>query len=122
MGNPHCVTFVERVKDFPVEHYGPLLERHDAFPRRTNVEFVEVTSRGEVVQRTWERGAGETWACGTGASAVCVAGVLTGRTDRDVRVRLRGGDLHLTWNEKDGRVRMTGPAVTVFEGEWPLRG
>jgi diaminopimelate epimerase len=120
MGNPHCVTYVERVKDFPVERYGPLLERHDAFPRRTNVEFVEVTSRHEVVQRTWERGAGETWACGTGASAVCVAGVLTGRTDREVRVHLRGGDLQLAWDEADGRVRMTGPAVTVFEGEWPL--
>jgi diaminopimelate epimerase len=120
MGNPHCVTFVERVKDFPVERYGPLLERHDAFPRRTNVEFVEVTSRKEVVQRTWERGAGETWACGTGASAVCVAGVLTGRTDRSVRIHLRGGDLLLSWDEADGRVRMTGPAVTVFEGEWPL--
>jgi diaminopimelate epimerase len=120
MGNPHCVTFVEKVKDFPVERYGPLLERHDAFPRRTNVEFVEVVSRREVVQRTWERGAGETWACGTGASAVCVAGVLTGRTEREVRVRRRGGDLRLRWDEADGRVRMTGPAVTVFEGEWPL--
>jgi diaminopimelate epimerase len=119
MGNPHCVTFVERVKEFPVERYGPLIERHESFPRRTNVEFVEVVSRGEVVQRTWERGAGETWACGTGASAVCVAGVLSHRTDRSVLVHLRGGDLHLSYDE-DGRVRMRGPAVTVFEGEWPL--
>ena len=118
MGNPHCVTFVDDAKAFPVATYGPLLENHAAFPRRTNVEFVEVRSRGEVVQRTWERGAGETWACGTGAAAVCVAGVLTGRTDRDVLIHLLGGDLRLSWPEGPG-VRKTGPAVIVFEGQWP---
>ena len=124
MGNPHCVTYVERVADFPVSTYGPLLETHAAFPRRTNVEFVEVVSRGEVVQRTWERGAGETWACGSGASAVGVAGVLTGRTGRKVTVRLRGGDLEIEWSPEDrgGTVKKTGPAVTVFEGEWALEG
>lgn len=118
MGNPHCVTYVDDAKAFPVATYGPLLETHPAFPRRTNVEFVEVRSRGEVVQRTWERGAGETWACGTGAAAVCVAGVLTGRTDREVLVHLLGGDLRLAWPEGGG-VRKTGPAVIVFEGRWP---
>jgi diaminopimelate epimerase len=117
MGNPHCVTFVGSVETFPVARYGPAIENHPAFPRRTNAEFVEVRSRTEVVQRTWERGAGETWACGTGASAVCVAGVLTGRTDRKVTVHLRGGALTIEWTE-GGSVRMTGPAVTVYEGVW----
>jgi diaminopimelate epimerase len=119
MGNPHCVTYVEDVARFPVERYGPLLETHASFPRRTNVEFVEVVSRSEVIQRTWERGAGETWACGTGASAVGVAGVLTGRTDRGVTVHLRGGDLRIAWPE-GGSVKKTGPAVVVFDGEWPV--
>lgn len=119
MGNPHCVIFVPRAADFEVERYGPLLERHEAFPNRANVEFVEVLSRREVVQRTWERGAGETWACGTGASAVCVAGVLAGKADREVLVHLKGGDLSIAWRE-DGHVTKTGPAVLVFEGEWPL--
>lgn len=119
MGNPHCVIYVDDVAAFPVERYGPLLERHAAFPRRTNVEFVQVVGRGEVIQRTWERGAGETFACGTGAAAVCAAGVLTGRTDRDLRVHLRGGDLRLRW-DAGGHVFKTGPAVVVFEGEWPV--
>ena len=119
MGNPHCVTYVDDVASFPVERYGPLLEHHPVFPRRANVEFVEVVSRREVVQRTWERGAGETWACGTGASAVGVAGVLTGRTDREVLVHLRGGDLRIAWPE-GGHVRKTGPAVAVFDGTWPI--
>jgi len=118
MGNPHCVTYVDDVAAFPVERYGPLLENHAVFPRRANVEFVEMRSRREVVQRTWERGAGETWACGTGAAAVCAAGVLTARTDRTLLVHLRGGDLELAWPE-GGSVFKTGPAVTVFEGEWP---
>ena len=121
MGNPHCVTWVEGVRGFPVERYGPLLERHEAFPKRTNVEFVEVVSRGEVVQRTWERGAGETWACGTGACAVGVAGALTGRTDRSILVHLLGGDLEIAWRD-DGHVVKTGPAVFVFDGTWPLPG
>ena len=121
MGNPHCVTYVDDVKAFPVERYGPLIENHAAFPRRTNVEFVQVVSRTEVIQRTWERGAGETWACGTGASAVGVAGVLTGRTDREIVVHLLGGDLRIAWTEGQG-VRKTGPAVVVFEGAWPGPG
>jgi len=123
MGNPHCVTYVDDVAKFPVERYGPLLENHPSFPRRTNVEFVQVVSRGEVIQRTWERGAGETWACGTGASAVGVAGVLTGRTDRSITVHLRGGDLRIEWPESGpsaGHVKKTGPAVAVFDGEWPV--
>lgn len=118
MGNPHCVTYVDDVATFPVERYGPLLENHPSFPRRANIEFVQVRGRGEVIQRTWERGAGETWACGTGAAAVCAAGVLTGRTERKLLIHLRGGDLELAWPE-GGNVFKTGPAVTVFEGEWP---
>jgi diaminopimelate epimerase len=117
MGNPHCVIFVDGVTDFPVEKYGPLIENHPLFPRRTNVEFVEVVSRREVRQRTWERGAGETLACGTGASAVVVAGVLTGRTERVLRNVLLGGPLEMEWVE-NGPVFMTGPAVQVFAGEY----
>jgi diaminopimelate epimerase len=117
MGNPHCVIFVDDVGNFPVEKYGPLIEHHPLFPRRTNVEFVEVHSRGEVRQRTWERGAGETLACGTGASAVVVAGVLTGRTERKICNLLAGGELELEWSET-GEVFMTGPAVEVFTGEY----
>ncbi|OGR32030.1 MAG: diaminopimelate epimerase [Desulfuromonadales bacterium GWD2_61_12] len=117
MGNPHCVIFVESVADFPVEKYGPRIETHPLFPRRTNVEFVEVVSRREVRQRTWERGAGETLACGTGASAVVVAGVLTGRTERTLRNILLGGPLEMEWIE-NGPVFMTGPAVQVFAGDY----
>lgn len=117
MGNPHCVIFVDDVENFPVEKYGPLIEHHPLFPRRTNVEFVEVRSRREVRQRTWERGAGETLACGTGASAVVVAGVLTGRTERVIKNILSGGELELEWSEA-GPVFMTGPAVEVFSGEY----
>ena len=97
----------------------PKVEVAPHFPERTNVEFVEVLSRKEVRQRTWERGSGETLACGTGASAVCVAGVLSGRTDRQLTVHLAGGDLAIEWNEADNHVYMTGPAVEVFHGEWP---
>ena len=117
MGNPHCVIFVDDVENFPVGKYGPLIEHHPLFPRRTNVEFVEVCSRSEVRQRTWERGAGETLACGTGASAVVVAGVLTGRTERVIKNVLAGGELELEWSA-DGAVFMTGPAVEVFSGEY----
>jgi len=117
MGNPHCVIFVNDVANFPVEKYGALIEQHPLFPKRTNVEFVEVHSRSEVRQRTWERGAGETLACGTGASAVLVAGVLTGRTERAIRNLLAGGELELEWSES-GEVYMTGPAVEVFSGEY----
>jgi len=120
MGNPHCVIFIEDdVARFPVEKYGPLIEKHPWFPQRINVEFVQQLSRTEVIQRTWERGAGETLACGTGASAVTVAGVVTGRTERIILNHLRGGDLELEWNE-DGCIYKTGPAVEVFSGDFPL--
>ena len=119
MGNPHCVIFVDEATDELVHGLGPKIEVARCFPSRVNVEFVQVLGPGEVRQRTWERGAGETWACGTGASAVCVAGVLTGRTGRHIVNHLRGGDLELHWNETDNHVYMTGPAVEVFTGEWP---
>jgi diaminopimelate epimerase len=117
MGNPHCVIFVDDVKHFPVEKYGPVIENSPNFPRRVNVEFVQVISRTELIQRTWERGAGETWACGTGASAVCVAGVLTGRSDPNVKIHLLGGDLDLHWLGEGQSVFMTGGATEVFSGE-----
>jgi diaminopimelate epimerase len=120
MGNPHCVIFVDTVADFPVAKYGPVIEHHPLFPKRTNVEFVEVVSAGEVRQRTWERGAGETLACGTGASAVTVAGVLTGRTGRKIINHLTGGDLEMEWAQT-GEIYMTGPAVQVFAGEYDPR-
>ena len=116
MGNPHCVIFVDDVENFQVEKYGPLIENHDLFPRRTNVEFVQVISRTEVRQRTWERGAGETLACGTGASAVCAAGFMNGLTEKKILNHLSGGDLELEWAD-DGSIYMTGPAVEVFSGE-----
>jgi diaminopimelate epimerase len=121
MGNPHCVIFVDEVDEFPVAEVGPKIESHRRFPKRTNTEFVQVLSRGEVSMRTWERGAGETLACGTGASAACVAGALTGKTERAVNVNLLGGYLELEWAEDD-HVYMTGPAEEVFTGEWPTRG
>jgi diaminopimelate epimerase len=120
MGNPHCVIFVPEATDELVLQVGPKIEKDPRFPQRTNVEFVEILSPREVNQRTWERGSGETWACGTGASAVCVAGVLTGQTDREILNHLRGGDLRLRWEEATNHVFMTGPAVEVFHGEWPL--
>jgi diaminopimelate epimerase len=119
MGNPHCVIFVPEITDELVLKVGPLIELDERFPKRTNVEFVEVLARGEVRQRTWERGSGETWACGTGASAVCVAGVLTGNTDRSIVNHLLGGDLKLVWDEATNHIFMTGPAREIFEGNWP---
>jgi diaminopimelate epimerase len=117
MGNPHCVIFVDDVANFPVATYGPAIEHHPLFPRRTNVEFVQVLNPGEVRQRTWERGAGETLACGTGAAAVTVAGLLTGRTGRRLLNHLAGGDLEMAW-DGTGEVIMTGPAVEVFTGDY----
>ena len=117
MGNPHAVIFVDDVEHFPVAEIGKLIENHSWFPERTNVEFVQVLSPTEVKQRTWERGSEETLACGTGASAVTVAGVLTGRTERSIINHLRGGDLELEWLE-NGSVMMTGPAVEVFSGNY----
>lgn len=120
MGNPHAVIYVDEVENFPVAQVGPVIEHHPWFPRRINVEFVQVLSPHEVIQRTWERGAGETLACGTGASAVTVAGVLTGRSRRTLTNHLRGGDLEMEWSES-GEVFMTGPAVEVFTGEYQPR-
>jgi len=119
LGNPHAVFYVRDAAAVDLEELGPLMEHHPLFPRRTNVHVVEVRSRGEVVIRTWERGSGLTEACGTGASAVCVAGVLTGRTDRALVAHLPGGCLELRWDEATGHVFMTGPAVEVFSGDWP---
>jgi len=118
MGNPHCVIFVPDVEQVPLRVVGPRLETHPVFPRKTNVEFVQVLSRGEVIMRVWERGAGETMACGTGACATAVAGVLNGRTGRRVTVRLAAGELIIQWAENN-RVYMTGPAEEVFTGEYP---
>jgi diaminopimelate epimerase len=118
LGNPHCVVFVDELSDDWVLGVGPMLEVDSHFPNRINVEFARVVSDREVDQRTWERGSGETLACGSGACAVCIAGVLTGRTSRNVLIHLRGGDLEIEWNEKDNHVFMTGPAVEVFNGVW----
>jgi diaminopimelate epimerase len=117
MGNPHCIIFVDNVDEFPVSKYGPIIESHDLFPNRTNVEFIEIISPTEIKQRTWERGAGETLACGTGSSAVTVACVLNEKTERRLLNHLLGGDLEMEWDE-DGSVYMTGPAVQVFEGDF----
>lgn len=118
MGNPHCVIFVEKATDQLVLGIGPKIENDPRFPARINVEFVEVVSASEVRQRTWERGSGETLACGTGASAVCVAGVLTGRTERKITNQLLGGTLILEWDETTNHVFKTGPATEVFSGTW----
>jgi diaminopimelate epimerase len=118
MGNPHCVIYVDNVAQFPVTHYGPLLEHHPQFPQRTNVEWIEWINQQEIRQRTWERGSGETLACGTGACAATVASVLHGKTGRTVTVHLLGGDLEIEW-AADEHVYMTGPAVEVFRGDWP---
>jgi diaminopimelate epimerase len=119
MGNPHCVIYVEHATDQLVLGLGPQIEQDPRFPQRINVEFVEVISPREVRQRTWERGSGETLACGTGASAVCVAGVLSGRTERKLLNHLVGGDLELEWGADD-HVYMTGPAEEVFRGQWDM--
>ena len=117
-GNPHVVLYVEDIDDFPVEEIGPALELHEVFPRRVNVHFVQVLGPGEVRMRTWERGSGLTLACGTGACAVCVAGVLTGATERRLLAHLPGGDLELEWASPEASVFMTGPAAEVFSGVW----
>jgi diaminopimelate epimerase len=122
MGNPHCVVYVPSVDDAPVEALGPKIERHDAFPNRVNVEFVEVVSRTHVRQRTWERGAGETLACGSGACATAVASILRGVADPRLRVELRGGDLEIAWAGAGASVFMTGPAATVFSGSVEVEG
>lgn len=116
MGNPHCVIFVDDAAGFDLAAWGPKLEVHPLFPRRTNVEFVTVTSPSHADMRVWERGAGPTLACGTGACATVVAAVLNGLTDRTATVSLKGGDLLIEWSEADNRIYMTGPAAEVFRG------
>lgn len=117
MGNPHAVIFAEGVADMNLERTGPLFENHARFPERVNTEFVQVTDRRHIFLRVWERGSGETLACGTGCCASVVAGVLNGLTDEEVTVRLLGGELLIQWDRAENRVYMTGPAVTVYEGE-----
>ena len=121
MGNPHFVIPVESTESAPVTTKGPLIEKHPDFPSRVNVEFVEFVSRNHVKQRTWERGSGETFACGSGACAVGYALSTQGLTERSVRIDLRGGTLEIEVG-KDGHIRMTGPATEVFTGEWPSLG
>ncbi|MBN1943774.1 MAG: diaminopimelate epimerase [Phycisphaerae bacterium] len=118
MGNPHVVLYCRDVGAVPLEQVGPIVETAAIFPDRVNLHVVRVISPKEVRMRTWERGSGITLACGTGASAVCVAGVLTGRGERNVLVHLPGGDLDIEWRQKDGHVYMTGPASEVFDGQW----
>ncbi|HEU4963623.1 MAG TPA: diaminopimelate epimerase, partial [Bacilli bacterium] len=120
MGNPHAVIYTDSLAAIDLHRTGPKLEIHPLFPRKTNVEFVERHSAQEVTMHVWERGCGETLACGTGACAVAVAGALTGRTGRSVLVHLKGGDLHIEWKEADNHVYMTGPSVIVYEGTWLL--
>lgn len=118
MGNPHAVVFIDTpVREFPLSEVGPHFENHERFPRRTNTEFVRVLDRRTLEMRVWERGAGETLACGTGACATVVAAVLNGLCERQTTVRLLGGDLEIEWNEADNCVYMTGTATTVFDGE-----
>jgi len=116
MGNPHAITIVENVKDFELEKYGKVLEYDEHFPKRSNIEFIELVDKNNIKMRVWERGAGETLACGTGACASAVACSLNEYTDRKVTVELLGGNLEIVWSEKDNHVYMTGPATTVFEG------
>lgn len=120
MGNPHAVVYVEDVQGLELEKIGPAFENHPRFPRRINTEFARVIDRYTVEMRVWERGSGETLACGTGACAVAVASILNGLTEREVTVRLLGGDLKIEWDGEDGHVFMTGPARTVFDGEIDL--
>ena len=117
MGNPHCITFVEDVESIPLEQIGPQFEHHPAFPQRTNTEFVQVVRSDYLKMRVWERGAGITLACGTGACASLVAAVLTGRSNRKATLELPGGCLEIEWSIENNHLYMTGPAVCVFQGE-----
>lgn len=118
MGNPHAVVFLEDIKSLDIEKTGPLFEHHVCFPKRINTEFVRVVDRHTVEMRVWERGSGETLACGTGACAVTVACVLNGLTEEEITVKLLGGDLQIQWDRENDTVYMTGPAEIVFEGNW----
>ena len=121
MGNPHCVVFTSAIEDIKLEEWGLALCTHPAFPKQTNVEFLQVVDKNHMIMRVWERGAGETLACGTGACASVVACVLNGKTERNVTVSLAGGDLDIEWDADTGRVFMTGPAENVFQGTFLLR-
>ena len=120
MGNPHCITFVDNVADIPLEIIGPKFEHHDVFPERINTEFIEIVKPDYLKMRVWERGAGITLACGTGACATVVAGVLTNSSERNCTVELPGGCLQIEWSSEDNRVYMTGPTQKVFtgSGDW----
>ena len=120
MGNPHCITYVDDVVNLELEKIGPVFENDKLFPERVNAEFVKVIDRDTVSMRVWERGSGETMACGTGACAVCVASILNGYCNNTVTVKLLGGDLEITWDREANLVYMTGPATTVFNGEMEL--
>ncbi len=117
MGNPHCVLFTDHISELPLPEIGPRFENADIFPDRVNTEFIQVEGRNLMSMRVWERGSGETFACGTGACAAAVAGVLNGLTDRKVTVKLLGGNLEIEYRESDGTVFLTGEAVTVYEGD-----
>lgn len=117
MGNPHCVVFVEDTKNFPLEKVGPLFENHELFPNRINAEFIQILDRKTVNMRVWERGTGETLACGTGACASTVACILNNLTDEEITLHLLGGDLQVRWDREENLVYMTGPATVVFDGE-----
>lgn len=119
IGNPHAVIFVDETRGVALAEVGPILEHHQAFPARANIHWARIISPTEIRMITWERGSGITWACGTGASAVCVAAVITGRAQRNVLIHLPGGDLNIEWREADNNVYMTGPATEVFSGDWP---
>jgi len=120
MGNPHAITFVKDTDTFPVEKVGKIIESHEIFPEKTNTEFVQIIDKSTVKMRVWERGSGETLACGTGACATLVACVLNNLTDRKATIKLLGGDLTIEWDEATNHILMTGPAVMVYEGEWLL--
>jgi len=120
IGNPHCVIQVDDIDAIPLDRVGPAIEHHVAFPNRVNVEFIEVTSRSRIRQRTWERGTGETLACGSGACAVAVTTMLRDVVDREVTIELRGGELELAWADESSSIWMTGPAMSVFTGQWPI--
>ena len=116
MGNPHAVVYIPDTKSLEIEKIGPHFENHEVFPNRTNTEFVQLLSRDEINMRVWERGSGETWACGTGTCACVMASILNGYTDNKVLVHLLGGDLVIEYDEESNHIFMTGPATTVFEG------
>jgi diaminopimelate epimerase len=118
MGNPHCVVFVEDTAAFPLEEVGPEFEKHPVFPNRVNAEFIQILDRKTVNMRVWERGTGETLACGTGACASTVACILNGLTEEEITLHLLGGDLKVRWDREENLVYMTGPATVVFDGEY----